>query len=69
MPPLIGPVITTIGYEWLYTPTPDASPLGFVGRKQIFRTFEGRGWGLRLSDEKGAKAGTLLHEYLGQVRN
>ncbi|CAM9103685.1 unnamed protein product [Laminaria digitata] len=34
---------------------------------EIFRTFEGRGWGLRLSDEKGAKAGTLLHEYLGQV--
>eukprot|EP00904_Undaria_pinnatifida_P009167 jgi/Undpi1/5380/HiC_scaffold_2.g00661.m1 len=34
---------------------------------EIFRTAEGRGWGLRLSDEKGADAGTLLHEYLGQV--
>lgn len=34
---------------------------------QVFRTFEGRGWGLRLSDENGAKAGTLLHEYLGEV--
>ncbi|CAN0081555.1 unnamed protein product, partial [Ectocarpus fasciculatus] len=34
---------------------------------EIFRTFEGRGWGLRLADERGAEAGTLLHEYLGEV--
>lgn len=34
---------------------------------QIFRTFGGRGWGLRLSDERGAEAGTVLHEYLGEV--
>lgn len=39
---------------------PAASP-------QIFRTFGGRGWGLRLSDERGAEAGTVLHEYLGEV--
>lgn len=69
MPLLIDPVRTTKGHECLCTRTSDASPLGFVRGEQIFRTFEGRGWGLRLSDEKGAKAGTLLHEYLGQVRN
>lgn len=35
---------------------------------QIFRTVQGRGWGLRLKEEKGVRAGTLLHEYLGEVR-
>ncbi|CAM9344738.1 unnamed protein product, partial [Ectocarpus sp. 4 AP-2014] len=34
---------------------------------EVFRTFEGRGWGLRLAEERGAEAGTLLHEYLGEV--
>lgn len=60
--------VLLLGRDLCYMRTSNASPLGFIRRGQIFRTVEGRGWGLRLSDEKGAKAGTLLHEYLGQVR-
>ena len=41
--------------------------LSSVVAGQIFRTFGGRGWGLRLSDERGAEAGAVLHEYLGEV--
>ncbi|CAN0355861.1 unnamed protein product, partial [Phaeothamnion confervicola] len=34
---------------------------------KVFRTEDGRGWGLRLVDPAGAPAGALMHEYLGEV--
>ncbi|CAM9108891.1 unnamed protein product, partial [Discosporangium mesarthrocarpum] len=34
---------------------------------RVFRTLEGRGWGLKLVEPGGAKQGTLLHEYMGEV--
>lgn len=50
-----------------YTPLPLHGHPHTTWYHQIFRTLEGRGWGLRLAQENGAKAGTLLHEYLGEV--